>query len=571
VGSLVDDSFAGRFDHGDGFGAEFHRRRVKRCPQSQAAALMAGPLLSIQNLTVSLPHGADRRLAVEDVSLDVGRNEIVCIVGESGSGKSVTAHAIMGLLPRGVVAAGGRVLFDGADLLRLAPDALRKRRGRDMAMIFQDPMAALNPVVSIGRQVTEQIRAHRAISEQQALQEAGDLLGQMGLKDVAALLKAYPHQLSGGQRQRVMIAMALSLSPQLLIADEPTTALDVTTQAQILKLIKRIQTEREMSVLLITHDFGVVADMADRVAVMRHGLVLESGATGAMLGNPSHSYTRALIAAVPKGECQLPPPSDTRPLVRVAGLTKRFRRGGLFSRGAVKVAVEDVSLTLSRGETLGIVGESGSGKSTLARCMIRLLDPDAGEVVLDGADIAHMKAGRLRPLRRRIQMVFQDPFSSLNPRQTIGDILAAGPRAHGEAPKVARIRAAEMLELVGLSPQAMNRLPHEFSGGQRQRIGLARALMLKPDVLIADEPVSALDVTVQAQMLKLLDDVRQQMNLAMLFITHDMRVAAQVCHRVMVMRQGKVVEYGPTRDIFATPSNDYTKALLAAIPGRRAL
>jgi len=532
---------------------------------------MAEPLVSIRNLTVSLPQGADRPLAVETVSLDVGRNEIVCIVGESGSGKSVTAHAIMGLLPRGVTATGGQILFGGVDLLREAPEALRKRRGRDMAMIFQDPMAALNPVVCIGKQVTEQIRAHRAISEHQALNQAAELLGQMGLADVASLLKAYPHQLSGGQRQRVMIAMALSLSPQLLIADEPTTALDVTTQAQILKLIKRIQAEREMSVLLITHDFGVVADMADRVAVMRHGLVLESGTTSAVLGNPSHSYTRALIAAVPHGECALPPPPDARPLVQVTGLTKRFRRGGLFSRGTVTTAVDGVSFTLSRGETLGIVGESGSGKSTLARCVIRLLDPDAGEVLLDGADIAHMSSANLRPLRRRIQMVFQDPFSSLNPRQAVGDIITAGPRAYGEEPKQARARAAEILELVGLNPQVMDRLPHEFSGGQRQRIGLARALMLKPDVLIADEPVSALDVTVQAQVLKLLDDVRKQMNLAMLFITHDMRVAAQVCHRVMVMRHGRVVECGPTRDIFAAPSNDYTKALLAAIPGRQSI
>ncbi|MEO8300248.1 MAG: ABC transporter ATP-binding protein [Rhizomicrobium sp.] len=527
------------------------------------------PLVSIQNLIVALPPGADRAKAVDNVSLDVGRNEIVCIVGESGSGKSLTAHAIMGLLPRGVTAAGGKIVFDGVDLLKEPPAAMRKRRGRDIAMIFQDPMAALNPVVAIGKQVTEQIRAHRAISEHQARQQAGELLGQMGLKDVASLLKAYPHQLSGGQRQRVMIAMALSLSPQLLIADEPTTALDVTTQAQILKLIKRIQAEREMSVLLITHDFGVVADMADRVAVMRHGLVLESGSTKAVLGDPTHSYTRALIAAVPHGECGLPPPPDARPVVQVKGLTKRFRRGGLFSRASVTTAVDDVSLTLSRGETLGIVGESGSGKSTLARCVIRLLDPDGGEVLLDGADIAHMKAGALRPLRRRIQMVFQDPFSSLNPRQTVGEIITAGPRIYGEAPKLARARAAEMLQLVGLNPQVMDRLPHEFSGGQRQRIGLARALMLRPDVLIADEPVSALDVTVQAQVLKLLDDVRKQMNLAMLFITHDMRVAAQVCHRVMVMRHGKVVESGPTREIFTAPSDDYTKALLAAIPGRR--
>jgi len=529
------------------------------------------PLLSLQNLTIALPPHADRPLAAEDVSLEVGRNQIVCIVGESGSGKSLTAHAIMGLLPRGVTAAGGKIVFDGVDLLKQSADAMRKRRGRDIAMIFQDPMAALNPVVAIGKQVTEQIRAHRAISQTEALNQAGELLGQMGLKNVGELLKAYPHQLSGGQRQRVMIAMALSLSPKLLIADEPTTALDVTTQAQILKLIKRIQAERDMSVLFITHDFGVVADMADSVAVMRYGKIVESGTTKEVLGSPAHDYTRALLAAVPKGEKYLPPSTDTKALVQVSGLTKRFRRGGLFSRASVVTAVDQVSLTLCRGETLGVVGESGSGKSTLARCVIRLLDPDAGEVLLDGADIAHMKPGELRPLRRRIQMVFQDPFSSLNPRQTVGDIVTAGPRILGEDAGQARARATETLQLVGLKPECMDRFPHEFSGGQRQRIGLARALMLKPDVLIADEPVSALDVTVQAQVLKLLDDVRRQMNLAMLFITHDMRVAAEVCHRVMVMRHGKVVEEGPTRDIFARPSSDYTKALLAAIPGRQSL
>ncbi len=527
------------------------------------------PLLSIRNLTVSLPAGADRAFAVEDVSLDVGREEIVCIVGESGSGKSITAHAIMGLLPRGVTARRGSILFDDVDLLKEPPDAMRKRRGRDVAMIFQDPMAALNPVMTIGAQVSEQIRAHRAISQTQALKQAGDLLDQMGLADVAGLPKAYPHQLSGGQRQRAMIAMALSLSPKLLIADEPTTALDVTAQAQILKLIKRLQAERDMSVLLITHDFGVVADMANRVVVMRHGAVVESGAVKAVLGNPANAYTRALIAAVPGGESQLAPLPDAPRLVQVGGLTKRFRRGGLFSREPAITALDNVSLTLIPGETLGVVGESGSGKSTLARCIIRLLDPDAGTVLLSGADIAHMKARALRPLRRRIQMVFQDPFSSLNPRQTIGDIIIAGPRAYGEDRGQARERAADMLRLVGLGPEVMDRLPHEFSGGQRQRIGLARALMLKPDILIADEPVSALDVTVQAQVLKLLDDVRKQMNLAMLFITHDMRVAAQVCHRVMVMRRGRVVECGPTRDIFAAPSSDYTKALLAAIPGRQ--
>jgi peptide/nickel transport system ATP-binding protein len=528
-------------------------------------------LLAIKDLTIALPPGADRPLAAEEVSLEVSPKEIVCIVGESGSGKSLTAHAVMGLLPRGIAATGGSILFDGADLLREPPDVLRRRRGRDIAMIFQDPMAALNPVLTIGRQVTEQIRSHRTISESAALKQAAGILAEMGLKDVPSLLKAYPHQLSGGQRQRVMIAMALSLGPRLLIADEPTTALDVTTQAQILKLIRRLQAEREMSVLFITHDFGVVADMADKVVVMRHGRVVESGVTSAVLGEPAHSYTRALIAAVPKGERYLPVQADSAPLVAVKDLTKRFRRGGLFSRAPQVTAVDGVSLTLRRGETLGVVGESGSGKSTLARCVIRLLDPDGGEVWLEEADIAHMKEKSLRPLRRRIQMVFQDPFSSLNPRETVADILIAGPKSFGEDVREAKARAAEMLRLVGLNPQTMHRFPHEFSGGQRQRIGLARALMLKPDVLIADEPVSALDVTVQAQVLRLLDEVRQQMNLAMLFITHDMRVAAEVCHRVMVMRQGRVVEEGPTRDIFTAPASDYTRALLAAIPGHGAL
>lgn len=526
-------------------------------------------LVSIHDLSIALPRGGDRSFAVQSVSLAIQPNQIACIVGESGSGKSLTAHAIMGLLPRGVSVASGIIDFDNVDLLREPPVAMNKRRGRDIAMIFQDPMAALNPVVAIGSQVTEQIRAHRAISESQALKQAAEILYQMGLPDVGGLLKAYPHQLSGGQRQRVMIAMALSLSPKLLIADEPTTALDVTTQAQILKLIKRIQADREMSVLLITHDFGVVADMADTVAVMHQGRIVESGDAKTVLSSPSHSYTRALIAAVPKGVNYLAAPSVSAPVVKVEGLVKHFRRGGLFSRVPTVTALNDVALTLSRGETLGIVGESGSGKSTLARCVIRLLNPDAGQIFLEGVDIARTKEKRLRPLRHKIQMVFQDPFSSLNPRQTIGDLITAGPRAHGENARQARLRAAEMLTLVGLNPETMNRFPHEFSGGQRQRIGLARALMLKPDILIADEPVSALDVTVQAQVLKLLDEVRAKMNLAMLFITHDMRVAAEICHRVMVMRQGRVIECGPTSNIFTNPATDYTKTLLAAIPGRQ--
>jgi peptide/nickel transport system ATP-binding protein len=522
-------------------------------------------MLEISGLTLTLPPGAERRFAVENASLDIGANEIVCVVGESGSGKSLTAHAVMGLLPRGVAAAGGKILFEGEDLLKLPPAAMRRRRGRDIAMIFQDPMAALNPLMPVGRQIAEQILAHEAVLD--ARKRAVELLDQMGLADAANLARAYPHQLSGGQRQRVMIAMALSLGPKLLIADEPTTALDVTTQAQILRLIRRLQAERRMSVLFITHDVGLVAELAGRVAVMRQGQVVERGAARAVLEAPAHPYTRELIAAIPKGKAALALLPEGSLLLQAQGLSKRYRRAGFLS-GRGETALDNVELVLNRGETLGIVGESGSGKSTLARCLIRLLDPDKGRIVFDGRDIGRLKGKVLRDVRRRIQMVFQDPYSSLNPRHRVGAILAAGPRAHGEAAQEAQRRAVEMIQLVGLPPEALQRFPHEFSGGQRQRIGLARALMLKPDLLIADEPLSALDMTVQAQMLALLEDVRRKMNLAMLFITHDMRVAAEICHRVMVMRRGQVVESGPTRALFEAPRDDYTKALLAAIPGR---
>jgi len=526
-------------------------------------------MLAVGGLTLTLPPGADRRFAAEAVDLAVGANEIVCIVGESGSGKSLTAHAVMGLLPHGVAATAGKILFEGEDLLKLPSVAMRRRRGRDIAMIFQDPMAALNPVMPVGRQIAEQILAHEAMPDGKLRKRVAGLLEQMGLADAANLARAYPHQLSGGQRQRVMIAMALSLGPKLLIADEPTTALDVTTQAQILKLIRRLQAERRMSVLFITHDIGLVAELGDRVVVMRHGKVVEQGPARALLEAPSHPYTRELIAAIPRGQA-VPPPPDGAPLMQASGLCKRYRRAGFFApRG--ETALDDVALVLNRGETLGIVGESGSGKSTLARCIVRLLDPDAGRIIFDGQELGRLKGRALRDTRRRIQMVFQDPYSSLNPRHRVGAILTAGPRAHGEGAAEAQARAAEMIQLVGLPPEALARFAHEFSGGQRQRIGLARALMLKPDLLIADEPLSALDMTVQAQMLALLDDVRRKMNLAMLFITHDMRVAAQICHRVMVMRRGRVVESGPTRALFEAPRDDYTRALLAAIPGRVSL
>ena len=527
------------------------------------------PLVTIRGLGVALPPGGERAFGIRDVDLDIGASEIVCIVGESGSGKSITAHALMGLLPRGLHVTAGRILFQGRDLLRQSPEDWRRLRGAHIAMVFQDPLAALNPVMTVGQQISEQICAHRAVSARAALAQAGDLLEQMGLE--AEHLAAWPHQLSGGQRQRVMIAMALSLSPRLLIADEPTTALDVTTQAQILDLIRKVQAERRMSVLFITHDFGVVSDLADRVVVMRDGQVVEEGPVRQVLEEPRHAFTRALVAAVPRltaSPAALPPGA---PLLAVSKLSKTYRgRGGFFGFGGRggTMALDQVSLSLQRCETLGVVGESGSGKSTLARAIVRLTDVDGGEMTFDGAVLPARRGPGLRAARRRIQMVFQDPFSSLNPRHTVAEIVTAGARASGEDAASARARAGEMLALVGLEESALARFPHEFSGGQRQRIGLARALMLKPDILIADEPVSALDVTVQAQVLDLLDKVRAQMNLAMLFITHDMRVAARICHRVMVMRRGQVVEEGPAAALFAAPKNEYTSRLLAAIPGR---
>ncbi len=386
------------------------------------------------------------------------------------------------------------------------------------------------------------------------------------MRDAAARARTIRISFPAASASEVMIAMALSLEPKLLIVAN-TTALDVTTQAQILRLIRRLQAERRMSVLFITHDIGLVADLADRVVVMRQGQVMEQGLAQTLLEAPSHPYTCELIAAIPSGKAALAPP-QAAPLLRASGLSKRYRRAGFFSRRE-ETALDNVELTLNRGETLGIVGESGSGKSTLARCIVRLLDPDEGKIVFDGQELGRLKGRALRVARRRIQMVFQDPYSSLNPRHRIGHILTAGPRAHGEDAQETQRRAVEMIQLVGLPPESLQRFPHEFSGGQRQRIGLARALMLKPDLLIADEPLSALDMTVQAQMLALLDEVRRKMNLAMLFVTHDMRVAAEICHRVMVVRRGRVVETGPHQhDLRRAEATGYAREYLAAIPGR---
>lgn len=530
-------------------------------------------LLRIENLTVDLPAGADRPHALKGLTLAVNLGEIVCVVGESGSGKSLTAGTILGLLPQGVHASAGRVLWEGQDLLKLAPDALRRLRGQRIGMIFQEPMTALNPLRTIGDQIAEVFRTHTRLSRAVIRQRTLDLLESVRLPDPVQALGAYPHELSGGQRQRAMIAMALALEPALLIADEPTTALDVTTQAQILHLIHDLQRRKGTAVLFITHDFGVVAEIADRVAVMQRGELVESGTADQVLEHPRHPYTRALIAAVPPlapAPVRVDLHGNAPAILTTQGLSKTYRKRGWFGRpGRVTHAVADVTLTLRRGGTLGIVGESGSGKSTLARTLLGLLPPDGGDITLAGEPLSFKGARARRAHAQRVQMVFQDPYGSLNPRQRVGEIVAQGPIVHGTPRREALARAQELFELVGLSPDAVRRFPHEFSGGQRQRVGLARALAMRPKVLIADEPVSALDVSVQAQVLALLARLREQLGLSIVFITHDLRVAAQVCDHIAVMKSGRVVEEGVCADVFSNPSHPYTQALLAAVPGRR--
>lgn len=528
-------------------------------------------LLDIVDLHVALPAGGQRPYAVEAANLHLEANEILCVVGESGSGKSLTARAVMGLLPKPHVhIARGRVDFQGEDLAAASDGRLRQIRGSEISMIFQEPMTALNPLMTIGVQIDEVFRFHEKMSARERQDRALKLLEDVQLPDPKQILGAYPHQLSGGQRQRAMIAMALALDPKILIADEPTTALDVTTQAQVLSLIKQMQATHGTGVLFITHDFGVVADIADRVAVMQNGLVVETGTTDDVLRRPQHPYTQALMAAVPSLIPRPPRARSSEQVLRVNALTKTYSSGGGLFGGKSRVvhAAKEVTLDLTRGETLGIVGESGSGKSTVARCIVRLTDAESGEILLGGTDLRPLGRAAMRPHRAQIQMVFQDPFASLNPRSKVGRIIAQGPEMYGASHAEARDRALELLKIVGLDDRAFDRFPHEFSGGQRQRIGIARALALEPKILVADEPVSALDVSIQAQILKLLDEIRERMNLSMIFITHDLRVAAQVCDRIAVMQRGEVVEIGPTAEIFADPQHGYTKELLSAVPGK---
>ena len=526
-------------------------------------------LLSIRDLSIALPVGADRLYAAKDINFDLAPGEILCIVGESGSGKSMSANAVMGLLPQGVEPDKGSITFDGQSILGLSEKEMLKLRGSRISMIFQEPLSALNPLMRVGAQIAEVFEAHGALnsSERRALK----LLEEVGIPDPRAAIRAYPFQLSGGQRQRVMIAMALALEPDILIADEPTTALDVTTQAQILTLIEDLRRKRGMAVIFITHDFGVVADIADRVIVMKKGEIVEAGPAQEVLLKPQHPYTRALIDAIPRlTQTDAPKQVERAPLLKVEGLQKTFSTGSgtLFGKRRVVKAVQDVSFELYAGETIGIVGESGSGKSTVGRCLVRLLDPDGGRVLMDDVDIAHMSGAELRAQRRKLQMIFQDPFSSLNPRARVSRILTEGLIAYGTPDKEAKAKARELLELVGLDESAMKRFPHEFSGGQRQRIGIARALALEPSIIIADEAVSALDVSIQAQVLDLLAELKTRLNLSMLFITHDLRVAARICDRIIVMQKGQIVEAGPVGKVLHDPDTAYTRSLLDAIPGQ---
>ncbi|HEV7305691.1 ABC transporter ATP-binding protein [Ensifer sp.] len=526
---------------------------------------MTQPLLQIRNLSVALPKGADRPFAVHDVSIEVKPAEILCVVGESGSGKSVLTAALMGAAPKGLRVAGGEAVMGGRDLLTLGERQWRSIRGKDIGMIFQEPMASLNPALTVAQQIEEVFELHADFPRAERAARARKLVEEMHLPEPDRILRSYPHQLSGGQCQRVVIAMALAMSPKLLIADEPTTALDVTTQAQVLKLIRELRDNHGHGIIFITHDLGVVADIADRIAVMRRGEVVEVGSAKQVLTAPQHDYTRTLIAAVPSLVPRDRPVAEAgaepAPALAVSALNHSY---------GAKQVLHDITLSVAPGRVLSIVGESGSGKSTVARNLIRLTDPTSGTIAVGGHAILDLKGGALRRVRRRIQMIFQDPFGSLNPRRKVGPMIARAAMLSGASRHEAVERAKELLELVGLQRNAYDRRPAAFSGGQRQRIGIARALAMRPDVLIADESVSALDVSVQAQVLDLLADLQKRLSLAVVFITHDLRVAAQISDEIVVMSKGHVVERGPASEVLTRPQHPYTRDLIEAAPGRGA-
>ena len=525
------------------------------------------PLLSVRDLSVAFTQGGRQSLAVDRISFDVARGETVALVGESGSGKSVSALSVLKLLPYPPAShPSGQILFEGVDLLGKDEKALRKVRGNDITMIFQEPMTSLNPLHTIEQQIGEILRIHRGMGDKAARARTLELLAEVGIRDAEKRLGAYPHQLSGGQRQRVMIAMALANEPKLLIADEPTTALDVTVQAQILELLARLKAKNGMSMLFITHDLGIVRRIADRVCVMTKGKIVESGPTKDIFSRPQHDYTRHLLASEPKG---MPPQADESADTVVQGRDVKVWfpiRQGFFRRTVDHVkAVDGIDVTVRAGQTLGIVGESGSGKTTLGLALSRMIS-STGEIRLGDRAIDGYSFRRMRPLRREMQIVFQDPYGSLSPRMSISEIVEEGLRIHEpkltDAERDARVVA--VLSEVGIDPETRFRYPHEFSGGQRQRIAIARAMVLKPRFVMLDEPTSALDMSVQAQVVDLLRDLQTRHDLAYLFISHDLKVIRALANDVMVMRNGRVVEYGPAREIFENPKTDYTRALMAA-------
>jgi len=530
-------------------------------------------MLSVKNLRVVFNTRNGTTVAVDDLSFELNAGEVVAIVGESGSGKSVACYSLLGLIPMppGRIE-GGAAEFYGKDLLPMSEPELRCVRGNKIAMIFQDPMTSLNPYMRVADQLIETIRQHKSMSKQDAHQKAIQALLEVGIRDAEARINDYPHQFSGGMRQRVMIAMALIAEPELLIADEPTTALDVTVQAQILALIKNLQVTRKLAVIFITHDLGVAAQMADHVLVMEKGILVEQGTTENIFKHPQHAYTRKLLSAVLT--TTKPTPSLAQhtepPFLHIAHLNTWFTQyGGAFIKRVVSriKGVDDISLTIQRGEIVGIVGESGSGKSTLGRSIMRLVDTQSGEILLEGKNLLALSETDLKKSRRDFQMIFQDPYASLNPRMTVFDTLAEPLLVHGLAtPQTVVEQVNELMDDVGLDRRFIRKYPHEFSGGQRQRIAIARAVALKPKLIIADEPVSALDVTIRAQILTLLLQLTQKHQLTMLFISHDMSVVRYLCDRVLVMQKGKLVEQGATEDLFTNPKEAYTQQLLAAIP-----
>ncbi|MBX3533826.1 MAG: ABC transporter ATP-binding protein [Xanthobacteraceae bacterium] len=523
-------------------------------------------LLQIKDFSVAFRQSERETLAVDRISFEVKKGETLAVVGESGSGKSVTGLSVLRLLPPSAHHPSGEILFQGRDLLKLSEREMRGVRGNDITMVFQEPMTSLNPLHTIGQQIVEVLEVHRGMSGDAARQRVIELLTEVGIPEPASRLGSYPHQLSGGQRQRVMIALALANEPDLFIADEPTTALDVTVQAQILKLLKELQGRLGMAMLFITHDLNIVRKIADRVCVMKQGKIVEQGPVEEIFKNPQHPYTKALLAAEPRVQ---PAPSqpDAPTMISTEDLKVWYPiKRGLFKRtvGHIK-AVDGVTLRIRRGETLGVVGESGSGKTTLGLALLRLISSD-GPIVFLGKPLQGLKFKAMRPFRRDMQIVFQDPYGSLSPRMSITDIVSEGLRVH--QPQLSAEerdrRAADALKDVGLDPATRHRYPHEFSGGQRQRIAVARAMVLEPSFVVLDEPTSALDMLVQSQIVDLLRDLQKKRELTYLFISHDLRVVAALASHVMVMKDGRIVEQGPAEKLFKSPESDYTRALFAA-------